>query len=111
VLERREDPVAGGLRELREQTGYSGKNARVISRVHPNSAIQNNTLHIVLVEHATLAAATQWDQDEEITVRVLPVDEVYALAHAGAITHALVLAALLQFAPIWAGRANLKSEI
>jgi ADP-ribose pyrophosphatase len=103
VLERGEDPVAGGLRELREETGYSGKNARVISRVHPNPAIQNNTCHIVLVENATLAAATQWDQDEEMAVSVLPVDEVYALAHAGRITHALVLDALLQFGPVWAG--------
>jgi ADP-ribose pyrophosphatase len=103
VLERGEDPVAGGLRELREETGYSGKNARVISRVHPNPAIQNNTCHIVLVGNATLAAATQWDHDEEIAVSVLPVDEVYALAHAGRITHALVLDALLHFGPVWAG--------
>jgi ADP-ribose pyrophosphatase len=111
VLERGEDPVAGGLRELREETGYSGKNARVIGRVHPNPAIQNNTCHIVLVENATLAAATQWDHDEEIAVSVLPVDEVYALAHTGRITHALVLNALLYFAPIWAGLRHLKSQI
>ena len=111
VLERGEDPVAGGLRELREETGYSGKNARVIGRVHPNPAIQNNTCHIVVVEHATLAAPTQWDHDEEIAVSVLPVEEVYALAHAGRITHALVLNALLQFMPVWAGLRPLKSQI
>jgi 8-oxo-dGTP pyrophosphatase MutT (NUDIX family) len=111
VLERGEDPVAGGLRELREETGYSGKNARVLGRVHPNPAIQNNTCHIVLVEDATIAASTQWDQDEEIAVSVLPVDEVYALAGAGRITHALVLDALLHFAPVWAGLRPLKSEI
>jgi len=111
VLERGEDPVAGGLRELREETGYSGKNARVIGRVHANPAMQNNTLHIVLVEHATLAAATQWDHDEEIAVSVLPVDEVYALAHAGRITHALVLNALMQFMPVWAGLRPIKSQI
>jgi 8-oxo-dGTP pyrophosphatase MutT (NUDIX family) len=102
VLERGEDPVAGGLRELREETGYSGGNARVLGRVHPNPAIQNNTLHIVLVENVTLAAATQWDHDEEIAVSVLPVDEVYALARTGGITHALVLNALLCFMPVWA---------
>jgi hypothetical protein len=70
--------------------------------VHPNPAIQNNTLHIVLVENVTLAAATQWDHDEEIAVSVLPVDEVYALARTGGITHALVLNALLCFMPVWA---------
>jgi ADP-ribose pyrophosphatase len=103
MLERGEDPVAGGLRELREETGYAGQNARVIGRVHPNPAIQNNTCHLVLVEDAVPATATQWDHDEEIAVTVLPVDEVYALAHAGRITHALVLNALLHFAPVWAG--------
>ncbi|HTQ29939.1 MAG TPA: NUDIX hydrolase [Opitutaceae bacterium] len=107
VLERGEDPLAGGLRELREETGYAGKNARVIGRVHPNPAIQNNTCHIVLVEEAAPVAATQWDHDEEIAVSALPVDEVYALAQAGRITHALVLDALLFFAPIWAaGKAG-----
>ena len=103
VLERGEDPLAGGLRELREETGYAGKNARVIGRTHPNPAIQNNTCHIVLVEAAAPAAAPQWDHDEEIAVSTLPVDEVYALAQTGKITHALVLDALLFFAPIWAG--------
>jgi ADP-ribose pyrophosphatase len=103
VLEPGEDPVAGGLRELREETGCAGKNARVIGRVHPNPAIQNNTCHLVLVEEVAPAVTTQWDHDEEIAVSTLPVDEVYALAQAGKITHALVLDALLFFAPIWAG--------
>jgi ADP-ribose pyrophosphatase len=31
-----------------------------------------------------------------------PVDEVYALAWSGGITHALVLDALLLFTPVWA---------
>jgi ADP-ribose pyrophosphatase len=103
VLEPGEDPVAGGLRELREETGYAGKNARILGRVHPNPAMQNNTCHIVLVEDAMPAVATQWDHDEEIAVSILPVDEVYALAQAGRISHALVLDALLFFAPVWAG--------
>jgi ADP-ribose pyrophosphatase len=103
VLDRGEDPVAGGLRELREETGYVGKNARLIGRVHPNPAIQSNTCHVILIEHAAPVATTQWDHDEEMAISALPVDEVYALAHAGRITHALVLDALLFFAPIWAG--------
>ncbi|HZP60609.1 MAG TPA: NUDIX hydrolase [Opitutaceae bacterium] len=102
VIEPGEDPLAGGLRELREETGYAGRNARIIGRVHPNPAIQNNTCHLVLVEEAVPVAAAQWDYDEEIAVSTLPVDEVYALAQAGRITHALVLDALLFFAPLWA---------
>src|SRR4051812_39425162 len=35
------DPVAAGLRELREETGYEGGNARVIGQIYPNPAIMN----------------------------------------------------------------------
>jgi ADP-ribose pyrophosphatase len=43
----------------------------------------------------------EWDQEEEIEVLAAPVDEVYAWARTGRITHALVLDALLLFAPEW----------
>lgn len=102
VIERGEDPVAAGLRELQEETGFTGASAKLLGRVNPNPAIQNNTCHLVLVEGAVRTTAQEWDADEEIAVRTLPVDEVYAWAQAGQITHALVLNGLLLFAPRWA---------
>src|SRR2546429_3898341 len=46
----REDasPVAAGVRELREETGYEGENARILRKNLPNAAIQSNTSHTVL---------------------------------------------------------------
>jgi len=102
IIERGEDPVAAGLRELREETGFTGSSARLLGRVNPNPAIQNNTCHLVLVEDAVRTAEQAWDADEEIAVDTLPVDEVYAWAQTGRITHSLVLNALLLFAPRWA---------
>ncbi|MFA6287510.1 MAG: NUDIX hydrolase [Opitutaceae bacterium] len=102
VIERGEDPVAAGLRELQEETGFVGKTARLLGSVNPNPAIMNNRCHLVLVEDAVRTAALEWDADEEIAVGMLPVDEVYAWAHSGRITHSLVLNALLLFAPRWA---------
>ncbi|HEY9247524.1 MAG TPA: NUDIX hydrolase [Rariglobus sp.] len=99
VIDLGEDPVAAGLRELLEETGYTGKSARLLGSVHPNPAIMNNRCHLVLVEGAVRTAAQDWDPDEEIEVTTLPVDEVYAWAQSGRITHSLVLNALLLFAP------------
>jgi 8-oxo-dGTP pyrophosphatase MutT (NUDIX family) len=94
VMEGGEDPVAAGVRELREETGFEGTGARLLGAVNPNPAIQNNRCHIVLVEGAERRAATEWDPDEEIEVTTVPVQEVLDWARAGRITHSLVLCAL-----------------
>jgi len=102
VMERGEDPVAAAQRELREETGHTGRRSRVLGAVHPNPAIMNNVCHLVLVEEAERTAALSWDHDEEIEVLTAPVDEVLAWARTGRIRHALVLDALLLFEPEWA---------
>lgn len=102
VMEPGEDPVATALRELSEESGYVGTNARLLGSVHPNPAIQSNRCHLVLVEDARPSSSVDWDPDEEMSVTTLPVDAVYELAYRGGITHALVLDALLLFAPHWA---------
>jgi len=106
IMEPGEDPVTAGLRELREETGYTGKNARLLGSVNPNPAIQNNRCHFVFVDEAVRSEALEWDADEEIEVQALPADEVLALGRAGGITHALVLNALFLFEPLWRERAT-----
>lgn len=101
VIDAGEDPVAAGLRELREESGFAGARARLLGSVHPNPAMQSNRCHLVLVEEAAPTHSLQWDRDEEFEILTRPVDEVYALAQAGRITHSLVLDALLLFAPHW----------
>ena len=106
VMEAGEDPVAAGLRELREETGFTGTRARVLGSVHPNPAIQSNRCHFVLVEEAVRSASVEWDPDEEIDVLAWPVADVLAHARVGGITHALVLNALFLFEPVWRERES-----
>lgn len=103
VMDAGEDPVAAGLRELREETGFTGTKTRLLGTVHPNPAMQDNRCHLVLVEDAHRSAKLAWDPDEEFEIMTRPVDEVYAMAWRGEITHAMVLDALLLFTPVWAG--------
>ena len=102
VMDTGEEAIAAGLRELREETGYTGTKARVLGTVRPNPAMQNNRCHLVLVEDARRDAKLDWDPDEEFEIMTRPVDEVYAMAYRGDITHAMVLDALLLFSPVWA---------
>lgn len=97
VMEPGEDPVAAGLRELAEETGYAGGTARLLGSVHPNPAIQANLCHAVLADGVSLTKELDWDPDEEIEVCALPVAEVLALARGGKITHSLSLCALMLF--------------
>ena len=101
VIERGEDPVAAGLRELREESGYSGATARLLGSVHPNPAMQNNRCHLVLVEGVQRRDDLEWDEDEEFEILTMPVEDVYQLAYRGGITHALVMDGLLLFRPVW----------
>ena len=105
VIEAGEDPVAAGVRELEEETGYTGTGARLLASVHPNPAFMANRCHLVLVEGCRLTSPVAWDSDEEIEVAAMPVAEVFALARGGGITHSLVLDALFFFEPIWRAKA------
>jgi 8-oxo-dGTP pyrophosphatase MutT (NUDIX family) len=90
-----EDPVAAGCRELLEETGYSGKNAKVIGKVCPNPALQDNLCYTILVENVECVAAQMQDELEDIEVVLMEIDEVFGLISREKISHGLVLNALM----------------
>jgi len=90
-------PVATGLRELREETGYEGENARILGQIFPNPAIMSNTCFTVLVENCRCLHPLQFDHGEDLITRLVPVTEIPHLVAAGKIQHSLVVVALYYF--------------
>ncbi|MGK0176683.1 MAG: ADP-ribose pyrophosphatase, partial [Lentimonas sp.] len=63
IIDAGEDPVAAGLRELREETGYNAKRGDYIGSCRPNPAILNNHCHFVFADKVELnEAGTDWDE-------------------------------------------------
>ncbi len=91
------DPVATAVRELREETGYVGGNARLLGRVYSNPAILSNVTFTVLVENCRLEHAVEFDHGEDLETRLVPVAEIPKLVAEEKIGHSLVVVALYHF--------------
>jgi ADP-ribose pyrophosphatase len=91
------DPVVAAARELREETGYEGVNARLLGSVHSNPAILNNTTYTVLIENCHLKHGVEFDSGEDLITRLVPVAEIQKLVADGKISHSLVVVALYHF--------------
>jgi 8-oxo-dGTP pyrophosphatase MutT (NUDIX family) len=96
-------PEAAGQRELREETGYAGENARRIGEVFPNPAIMNNTCYTVMVENCRCVHPVQFDHSEDLVTRLVPLAALPGLVADGKIRHCLVIAALYHF-ELWQRR-------
>jgi ADP-ribose pyrophosphatase len=105
IIDAGESPVVAAQRELAEETGFVGTNARLLGSTHPNPAIQRNRNHVVLVENVRCVRPSAWDEHEELEVLVWPIAEALAAARDGRITHALMLNALFMYEPVWRASA------
>ena len=90
-------PLAAGVRELREETGYEGERAQILGKIFPNPAIQSNTCHTVLVENCRLQHPVEFDHGEDLITRLVPVADIPRLVGDGQIRHSLVVVALYHF--------------
>jgi 8-oxo-dGTP pyrophosphatase MutT (NUDIX family) len=91
------NPVATAVRELREETGYEGENARVLGKIWSNPAILSNKTFTVLIENCRLKHAVEFDHAEDLLTRLVPVAEIPKLVADEKIGHSLVVAALYYF--------------
>lgn len=90
-------PEAAGIRELREETGFAGDQARVIGEVFPNPAIMSNTCYTVLVENCRCLHPVELDHGEDLITRLVPIADIPTLISSGKIRHSLVVVGLSYF--------------
>jgi ADP-ribose diphosphatase len=91
------DPVTTAVRELREETGYEGENARLLGKILSNPAIMSNFTYTVLIENCRLKHKVDWDHAEDLVTRLVPVAEIPKLVADEKIGHSLVVVALYHF--------------
>jgi ADP-ribose pyrophosphatase len=91
------DPVTTGVRELREETGYAGSNARLLGTVLANPAILTNNCYTVIVENCHLKHGVEFDHGEDLLTRLVPIAEIPKLVADEKIRHSLVVVALYYF--------------
>ena len=92
------DSVATATRELQEETGFTGENARKIGECFANPAIMNNRVHTILVENCLLTHEVKLDAGEDITTVLVKADDLPRLVKEQKIRHSIILAALQFFA-------------
>lgn len=88
-----EAPADAAARELREETGYVAQNIRLLARVLPNPAVQNNFLYLFAAEGCRDTGQTQPDAFELIGVLERPLADIPAMIANGEIAHSMVIAA------------------
>ena len=75
--------IAAGQRELLEETGYAGPDARVIGTVLPNPAFMSNRTTTIYIPRVTRVAELDLDPMEELEVVKIPVAKVDRMLEAG----------------------------
>jgi 8-oxo-dGTP pyrophosphatase MutT (NUDIX family) len=95
VIEPGQTPLAAGERELREETGYAAENFRQVAAFRPNPAVQNNTAYVFAAENARQVGPTDFDENEELDLVLVPAAALRRLVLTGTVDHVIMAAAIL----------------
>jgi len=97
VVEAGQTPLEAAQRELREETGYQAVAWRQMAAFRPNPAVQNNTAHFFVAEGARLAGPTDFDENEDLELSLVPLNSLKEMINKGQIDHAIMVAAILSY--------------
>ncbi len=89
-----EEPLAAAKRELKEETGLTARRWSQIMRLHTSNSVTDEE-GVVFVAGDLEEGEPDFDEDEDLQIRKLPLSEAVAMVECGEITDAISVAALL----------------
>ncbi len=95
VVDDGETPAEAAARELREETGYRGREAGSLLKLRPNPATQRNWFHATVFTECERVAEPDDHATEVLDVMLMTGDEVLAAIRSGELIHALQVAVLM----------------
>lgn len=101
IVDRGEESLDAGKRELLEEAGFGEGSWRYLGFVQANPAFHNNLCHHWLVEDAVALQAPTPDAGEAIRVHLMTLDEIRDAIAVGKLRHPLGLSALSRVFPLW----------
>lgn len=104
VMDAGENPLETAVRELREETGYTGDSPVYLGSSWPNPALQNNRCHFLAVTNCRHSHPLEPDPFEQIEVERFPLESLSRLILEGQVQHALAVNALFLYREWAAGR-------
>ncbi|MDA3850426.1 MAG: NUDIX hydrolase [Spirochaetaceae bacterium] len=93
AIEPEEQPSKAGVRELKEETGFTAEKLTQIGRVNPNPAFMNNQCWTFLAEDIRDSGVTSWDEHESMVSLWMTEKEIDHAISAGEIYSAIMIQA------------------
>jgi len=95
LVDEGEDALLAAQRELREETGYSGKDWQYLGKIAQNPVFQDAYIHHYLVTEAEKTHPTEFDEAEDIELVEMNLEEVQKGLEICAFQHPHTVSALI----------------
>jgi ADP-ribose pyrophosphatase len=96
-LEPGEDPLAGAQRELEEETGYRAKKWKPMVEYYASPGFLGESMKVYVAEGLT-PGQTNFDDDENIELRLVKLSDVIKLIYSGEILDGKTMGCILYYA-------------
>lgn len=90
------DPLKESRREFREETGYDADQFHYIGKLSQSPTRMTNYFHLFVAENAYPVGDQNLDPNEDITVRLIPLDDVFAMIASGEINSVSTVACIFR---------------